>query len=98
MSTAVGVVTAGEELVAKLRAEMDVKDLEPDSREEGLCFRSGTSPTRSPSCARRIDAEGLTFPPASPGGPPRLHPAVAEIRRCRSLLGRLLARFAWRSR
>ncbi|HKI40290.1 MAG TPA: hypothetical protein VKA66_07835 [Mycobacterium sp.] len=38
----------------------------------------------------RIGAEGLTFKPATPGGPPRLHPAAAEIRGNRSLLGRLL--------
>ena len=41
----------------------------------------------SPSCA----AEGLTFKPATPGGPPRMHPVAAEIRQSRAVLARLLS-------
>jgi hypothetical protein len=39
----------------------------------------------------RIDVEGLTFKAATPGGPPRMHPAAAEIRQSRAVLARLLS-------
>ena len=82
---------AGEELVAAIRAEMDSKDLEPDAREEGLLLQIRQVADDIAELRERIAVEGLTFPPATRGGPPRMHPAVAEVRQARSLLGRLLA-------
>jgi hypothetical protein len=89
-----GVVTAGEELVAKLRAELDAKGLEPDSREAGLLLQIRDVADEIAELRQRVNAEGLTFPPATRGGPPRMHPAIAEIRQGRSLLGRLLAQIS----
>ncbi|MGO8849391.1 hypothetical protein [Mycobacterium sp.] len=82
--------SAGEDLVARLRAELDAKGLEPDAREEGLLLQIRQVADEIAELRDRIGAEGLTFKPATPGGPPRLHPAAAEIRGNRSLLGRLL--------
>jgi DNA-binding transcriptional ArsR family regulator len=89
-----GVVTAGEELVTRLRAELDAKGLEPDSREAGLLLQIRDVADEIAELRGRIDAEGTTFPPAARGGPPRLHPALAEVRQLRSLLGRLLAQIS----
>ncbi len=76
--------------MARLRAELDAKGLEPDAREEGLLLQIRQVADEIAELRDRIGAEGLTFKPATPGGPPRLHPAAAEIRGNRSLLGRLL--------
>jgi hypothetical protein len=81
----------GEELVARLRAEMTVKNLEPDAREEGLLVQIRQVADEIAELRERIDAEGLTFKPATPGGPPRMHPAAAEIRQNRTVLARLLS-------
>ena len=86
-----GTSSPGEDLVAKIRAEMAIKDLEPDAREEGLLLQIRQVADEIAELRQRIDVEGLTFKPSSPGGPPRLHPAAAEIRGSRSLLGRLLS-------
>ena len=83
--------SAGAQLVAAIKREMDAKELEPDAREEGLLLQIAQVADEIAELRERIDAEGLTFKPSSPGGPPRLHPAAAEIRGSRSLLGRLLA-------
>ncbi len=76
--------------MARLRAELDAQGLEPDAREEGLLLQIRQVADEIAELRDRIGAEGLTFKPATPGGPPRLHPAAAEIRGNRSLLGRLL--------
>jgi biotin operon repressor len=89
-----GVVTAGDQLVAKLRDELDAKGLEPDSREEGLLEQIASVGDEIAELRERITLEGQTFKPASPGGPPRLHPAIAEVRQLRSLLGRLLSQIS----
>jgi DNA-binding Lrp family transcriptional regulator len=81
----------GEELVARLRAEMAVKNLEPDAREEGLLVQIRQVADEIAELRERIAAEGLTFKPATPGGPPRMHPAAAEIRQNRTVLARLLS-------
>jgi hypothetical protein len=83
--------SAGDELVAKIRAEMDAKDLEPDAREEGLLLQIRQVADDIAELRERISAEGLTFKPATPGGPPRMHPAAAEIRQSRAVLARLLS-------
>jgi biotin operon repressor len=81
----------GEELVAKIRVEMAVKNLEPDAREEGLLVQIRQAADEIAELRERIAAEGLTFKPANPGGPPRIHPAAAEIRQSRAVLARLLS-------
>lgn len=81
----------GEELVANIRAEMAAKDLEPDAREEGLLLQIRQVADDIAELRERIAAEGLTFKPATPGGPPRMHPAAAEIRQSRAVLARLLS-------
>jgi hypothetical protein len=81
----------GEELVATIRNEMAVKNLEPDAREEGLLVQIRDVVDAIAELRERIAAEGLTFKPATPGGPPRMHPAAAEIRQNRTVLARLLA-------
>jgi hypothetical protein len=86
-----GSISAGEQLVAQLRAELDRKDLEPDAREEGLLAQIRDVADEIAELRGRINTEGLTFKPATPGGPPRMHPAAAEVRQLRALLGRLLA-------
>jgi biotin operon repressor len=86
-----GSPSPGEELVAKIRAEMAVKDLEPDAREEGLLAQIRQVADDIAELRERIAAEGLTFKPSSPGGPPRMHPAAAEIRQSRAVLARLLS-------
>jgi hypothetical protein len=68
-----------------------VKGLEADAREEGLLAEIRDVADEIAELRQRVDVEGLTFPPATRGGPPRMHPAVAEVRQARSLLGRLLA-------
>jgi hypothetical protein len=85
---------AGEELVAKIRAEMDAKNLEPDAREEGLLLQIRQVADDIAELRERIAAEGLTFPPATRGGPPRMHPAAAEIRQSRAVLARLLSQIS----
>jgi DNA-binding MarR family transcriptional regulator len=86
--------SAGEQLVARLRAELDAKGLEPDSREEGLLHQIGDVADEIAELRQLVDSEGATFPPATRGGPPRLHPAIAETRQLRSLLGRLLSQIS----
>ncbi len=81
----------GEDLVPKIRAEMAAKDLEPDSREEGLLAQIRQVADDIAELRERIAAEGLTFKPAAPEGPPRMHPAAAEIRQSRAALARLLS-------
>lgn len=81
----------GEDLVAKIRAEMAAKQLEPDAREEGLLVQIRQVADDIAELRERIDVEGLTFKPATPGGPPRMHPAAAEIRQSRAVLARLLS-------
>jgi hypothetical protein len=81
---------AGEQLVARLRAELDAKGLEPDAREEGLLLQIRQVADEIAELRQTIDAEGHTFAPATKGGPPRVHPLIAEVRQLRSLLGRLL--------
>jgi len=87
----VDVPSPGEELVARLRAEMAVKNLEPDAREEGLLVQIRQVTDEIAELRDRIAAEGLTFKAATRGGPPRMHPAAAEIRQNRTLLARLLS-------
>ena len=86
-----GTSSPGENLVAKIRAEMAVKNLEPDAREEGLLAQIRQVADDIAELRERIGAEGLTFKPATPGGPPRMHPAAAEIRQSRAVLARLLS-------
>lgn len=86
-----GGASPGEELVAKIRAEMTLKNLEPDAREEGLLAQIRQVADDIAELRERIAAEGLTFKPATPGGPPRMHPAAAEIRQSRAVLARLLS-------
>lgn len=85
---------AGEQLVARLRAELDAKDLEPDAREEGLLLQIRQVADEIAELRQRVDVEGSTFKPSSPGGPPRLHPAIAEIRQARGVLARLLSQIS----
>ena len=85
---------AGEELVAKLRAELDAKGLEPDAREEGLLAQIRQVADDIVELRERIAAEGLTFKPAASGGPPRMHPAAAEVRQSRAVLARLLSQIS----
>ena len=85
---------AGEELVAKIRAELDAKGLEPDAREEGLLIQIAQVADDIAELRGIVDAEGQTFPPATKGGVPRLHPAVAEIRQSRAVLARLLSQIS----
>jgi biotin operon repressor len=80
----------GEDLVAKIRADMTLKNLEPDAREEGLLLQIRQVADDIAELRGRIAAEGLTFPAAVRGGPPRMHPAAAEIRQSRAVLARLL--------
>ncbi|MGO8964994.1 ArsR/SmtB family transcription factor [Mycobacterium sp.] len=89
-----GVVTAGEELVTRLRAELDAKGLEADAREEGLLIQIAQVADDIAELRQLVDAEGQTFPPATRGGVPRLHPAVAEIRQSRAVLARLLSQIS----
>jgi hypothetical protein len=70
---------------------MAAKDLEPDAREEGLLLQIRQVADDIAELRERIAAEGLTFKPSSPGGPPRMHPAAAEIRQSRAVLARLLS-------
>lgn len=84
-------VSSGDQLIAKLRAELDAKGLEPDQREEGLLKEIRDTADDIAELRARIDAEGSTFAPSTKGGPPRLHPAIAEVRQLRSLLSRLLS-------
>ena len=86
-----GGASPGEELVAKIRAEMALKNLEPDAREEGLLAQIRQVADDIAELRERIAAEGLTFKPTTPGGPPRMHPAAAEIRQSRAVLARLLS-------
>jgi hypothetical protein len=88
------VVTAGEALVSQLRAELDAKGLEPDQREEALLVQISQVADDIAELRERIAAEGLTFPPATRGGPPRMHPAAAEIRQSRAVLARLLSQIS----
>ncbi len=83
--------TPGDDLVALIRSEMSAKNLEPDAREEGLLEQIRQISDEIAELDARIEAEGLTFKPATPGGPPRMHPAVAEKRQNRSVLARLLS-------
>jgi hypothetical protein len=87
-------VTAGEDLVAKLRRELDAKGLEPDAREEGLLHQIAQVGDEIAELRQTIDAEGHTFAPATKGGPPRAHPLIAELRQSRALLGRLLSQIS----
>lgn len=84
----------GEELVARLRAEMAVKSLEPDAREEGLLDQIRRTADLIRDLELRLDVDGLTFAPDKKGGPPRLNPAVAEIRQQRLVLARLLSQIS----
>ncbi len=86
--------SAGEQLVTQLRAELEVKGLEADSREEGLLVQIRQVADEIAELRALVDSEGWTFPPATRNGPPRMHPAIAEIRQGRSLLGRLLAQIS----
>jgi hypothetical protein len=86
--------SAGEQLVTQLRAELEVKGLEADSREEGLLVQISQVADEIAELRTLVDSEGWTFPPATRNGPPRMHPAIAEIRQGRSLLGRLLAQIS----
>jgi hypothetical protein len=86
--------SAGEQLVTQLRAELEVKGLEADSREEGLLLQIRQVADEIAELRALVDSEGWTFPPATRNGPPRMHPAIAEIRQGRSLLGRLLAQIS----
>ena len=78
----------------ELRAELEVKGLEADSREEGLLVQIRQVADEIAELRALVDSEGWTFPPATRNGPPRMHPAIAEIRQGRSLLGRLLAQIS----
>lgn len=83
--------SAGQALVAKIRAELDGKGLEPDAREEGLLDEIRATADLIAAAQARIDRDGIVFPPASKGGPPRNHPLLAEIRGQRAVLARLLS-------
>lgn len=83
--------SAGEQLVAGLRAELDAKGLEADARETGLLIQIRDVADEIAELRHTIDAEGHTFAPATKNGPPRAHPLIAELRQSRALLGRLLS-------
>lgn len=85
---------AGDELVAKIRAELDSKGLEPDAREEGLLAEIRATADIIGAAQQRIDADGLVFAPATKGGPPRVHPLLAEVRGQRAVLARLLSQIS----
>ncbi|WP_406817405.1 hypothetical protein [Mycobacterium sp. M23085] len=88
---AAAVTGAGDELVAKIRAELDGKGLEPDAREEGLLAEIRATADIIAAAQQRIDDDGLVFAPATKGGPPRAHPLLAEVRGQRAVLARLLS-------
>lgn len=85
---------AGDELVAKIRGELDSKGLEPDACEEGLLAEIRATADIIAAAQQRIDADGLVFAPATKGGPPRAHPLLAEIRGQRAVLARLLSQIS----
>lgn len=87
-------VTAGDKLVAEIRAELDGKGLEPDAREEGLLAEIRATADLIAAAQKRIDADGLVFAPARKGGPPRAHPLLSEIRGQRAVLARLLSQIS----
>jgi biotin operon repressor len=85
---------AGDELVAKIRAELDSKGLEPDAREAALLMEIRATADIIAAAQQRIDADKLVFAPAAKGGPPRAHPLLAEIRGQRAVLARLLSQIS----
>ena len=88
-----GRVTAGEELVAKIRREMDAKDWSPTTR-GGLLHQISQVADDIAELRQTHRRGGVTFTPAAKGGPPRAHPLIAELRQSRALLGRLLSQIS----
>jgi hypothetical protein len=82
-------VSAGEQLVAAIRAEMAENGLEPDSREEGLLASAARSRNRIAELERAIATDGLRH--KAKDGRVTLHPAVAAIAQAEGVLARALS-------
>ncbi len=86
--------SAGEDLAAAIKAELDAKGLEPDSREAAILAQAQQVADEIEQLRQLIAVEGMSFPPATKGGPPRAHWAVAEARQLRAVLARLLSQIS----
>lgn len=80
---------SGAALVARLRAEMDVADLEPDAKEVELLGIAEALQDRIVELEELISAEGMSN--TSKSGVVHLNPAVGEVRQTRAALARVIA-------
>ena len=80
---------SGSALVARLRAEMDAADLEPDAKEVELLSIAEALQDRIVELEDLISSEGMSS--TSKSGVVHLNPAVGEARQTRAALARVIA-------
>jgi len=81
--------SSGAALVARLKAEMDAEELEPDGRDVELLSIAEALQDRIVELESVIDAEGMNT--VSKSGVVHLNPAVGEARQTRVALARVIA-------
>jgi hypothetical protein len=81
--------SSGAALVARLRAEMDDEELEPDAKEVELLSIAEALQDRIVDLESLIESEGLSN--TSKSGVVHLNPAVGEARQTRASLARVIS-------
>jgi hypothetical protein len=81
--------SSGAALVARLRAEMDAENLDPDGKEVELLTIAEALQDRIVELEAVIATEGLSK--VSKSGVMRLNPAVGEARQTRAALARVIS-------
>jgi hypothetical protein len=81
--------SSGAALVARLTAEMDAEDLEPDAKEVELLTIAEALQDRIVELESVIESEGLSI--TSKSGVVHLNPAVGEARQTRAALARVIS-------